>query len=252
MGGPGASESAEGPFDLQTAALAALAAERGVAFAAALAVADADGVPLEDEALEAVALRLGRIAVGALRATAGDSGVRVANPKAQLEAEAALRSLSSSRRWASTVSSSSSTRSESERILLTRRSRSPAEATSNAPSARLLRLDGLLAGAEGAAERLTEEGVLEQGLGEVAERLFAAGADAASVVFHLLLLGSGFDPGEASRSCPEPRRPRAQAPAASSDLRRPSSPPAILPTETVREALRCADRFLIAFRPSYG
>ena len=72
-GGPGASAIVHGPLDLQTAALAALASDRGVGFAAALIVADSEGVPLEDEALESVALRLGRIAVGALAATAAQS-----------------------------------------------------------------------------------------------------------------------------------------------------------------------------------
>ena len=67
-GGPGASESAHGPFDLQTATLAGIAVDRGIRFAATLAVADSDGVPLEDEALESVVLRLGRVAVGALAA----------------------------------------------------------------------------------------------------------------------------------------------------------------------------------------
>jgi len=74
--GPGAS----GPFDMQTATLATLAAERDVGFAAALAVVDSAREALEDEALEAVALRLGRIAVGALRATAADSGVEQREP----------------------------------------------------------------------------------------------------------------------------------------------------------------------------
>jgi len=71
-GGPGASETAHGPFDLQTVALATLAAAHDIRFAATLAVADSDGVPLEDEALETVVLRLGRIARAALSAD-GDS-----------------------------------------------------------------------------------------------------------------------------------------------------------------------------------
>ncbi len=52
--------------DLQTAGLAAEAAERGLAFAAALVVADSGPDALEDDPLEAEALRLGRIAVAAL------------------------------------------------------------------------------------------------------------------------------------------------------------------------------------------
>src|SRR6266487_4194347 len=40
-----------------------------------------------------------------------------------------------------------------------------------------LRVGGALAGAEGSGQRLVEKRVLEQGLGEIAERLLAAGAE---------------------------------------------------------------------------
>ncbi len=50
------------PFDLQTATLLQLAAARGIAIAATLVVSSSGGVPLEDEALDASALRLGGIA----------------------------------------------------------------------------------------------------------------------------------------------------------------------------------------------
>jgi hypothetical protein len=77
-GGPGASASAHGPLDLQTAALAALAAGRGVAFAAALVVTESDGAQLEDESLEAVVVRLGRAAAAVLAETGPDTARRQA------------------------------------------------------------------------------------------------------------------------------------------------------------------------------
>jgi hypothetical protein len=56
--------------DLQTAALAREAADRGVAFAAALVVAGSGSDALEDDPFEAEAVRLGRIAAEVLRTEA--------------------------------------------------------------------------------------------------------------------------------------------------------------------------------------
>ncbi len=61
------------PFDLQTATLLGLAAERGAAIAAALVVSSSGSDPLEDDALEAAALRLGRIAAPVVTAAAEGS-----------------------------------------------------------------------------------------------------------------------------------------------------------------------------------
>ncbi len=58
------------PFDLQTATLLQLASARGIAIAATLVVASSGGVPLEDEALDASALRLGAIAAPIVAAAA--------------------------------------------------------------------------------------------------------------------------------------------------------------------------------------
>jgi hypothetical protein len=55
--------------DMQTAALARVAAERDVTFAATLVVVEAAGRALEDDALEDRCERLGRIAAGALAVT---------------------------------------------------------------------------------------------------------------------------------------------------------------------------------------
>lgn len=64
-GDPVAAQTAAA-VDLQTAGLAAEAAERGLAFAATLVVADSGPDALEDDPLDAEALRLGRVAVTVL------------------------------------------------------------------------------------------------------------------------------------------------------------------------------------------
>ncbi len=72
--GDPAASAAGNAVDLQTAGLAAEAAERGLAFAAALVVADSGSDALEDDPLEAEALRLGRIAAAVLEKSNGAPG----------------------------------------------------------------------------------------------------------------------------------------------------------------------------------
>ena len=149
--------------DLQTAGLLAAASAGGVRAAAGLVVGSAAGRRLEDEPLESRLLQLARIA-----------GERAGKPKPQLEVELDVRRAPD--RVELVLERLDPIRERADATL------EPLEIAGarhvEGAERRLLRLRRPLPRAEGLAERLAEQRVLEERLGEVPDRLLAAGAEA--------------------------------------------------------------------------